>query len=160
MSILESFFCEYSNVIELDEQCPICFDPLYNIDILETCKHRVHLSCIEKFATCNSLSHAECPLCRCPTPEASYTPEFDTSNIIKYEVISNTQVRAQDANGVVALLQYIDDDQESLSDNSLYFSDSEIQESDAESHNENLSVFNTTEDILKFIENEDDLDLI
>lgn len=157
MSVLESFFCEYLNVIQLDEQCPICFEFLYNVDILETCKHKVHLSCIEKFAACNSMSKAQCPLCRSPTPEANYIPDFDPSNIVKYEVISPTQVKAEDVNGIVAFLNYIDDDQESLSDDSLYFSDSENQDLNESTFNEPLSRIDTMEDILKFIETEDDL---
>ena len=158
MSILESFFCEYSNVFEIDEQCPVCLEQLYNIDILDKCKHRVHLNCIEKFAMCNSLSYAECPLCRCPTPEANYIPDFDTSNIVKYEVISNTQVRAEDSNGIVAFLNYRDDDQDSLSDDSLYFSDHESDsDHDLPSDLQSAPVTWNPDMLLKLLDEDNDL---
>ncbi len=124
MSYFESFFLEYSNVLEIDEECPICNEKLTNIDVLEKCKHSVHFECIQKFATINNLKETFCPLCRSPTPDIEHTPQFDITHIVKIEKISESEVLATDHNGITMILSSMNFNQEDESDDSFYLSES------------------------------------
>jgi hypothetical protein len=62
-SYLSSFFEEYKNIEKIDQDCPVCYETLMNIDILEPCNHKVHLLCVEKHMK-QTLDQPICPLCR------------------------------------------------------------------------------------------------
>ena len=48
MSFLYYFFNEYQDVQLIDQECPVCYEQIYNIDVLQPCNHLVHIECVEK----------------------------------------------------------------------------------------------------------------
>ena len=61
---MNSFYNNFENIFETEEDCPVCYTRLYNIDILEPCQHKVHLWCIEQHCQVQQLEIPVCPLCR------------------------------------------------------------------------------------------------
>ena len=81
---LSSFFNEYQDVQLTKQDCPVCYERMYNIDIVEPCNHAVHLSCLEKHMK-QTEQIPKCPLCRCQVTNIEFNIVEQEEELIEEE---------------------------------------------------------------------------
>ena len=83
----------------MTKECPICLDPLSEVDFELECKHSVHLECMKE-----NFTKFECPMCRSPITQ-SYLPPAVRASIKRNARKFKTHQETEEYNDVVRMVR-------------------------------------------------------